>query len=67
MQFVMVDVAVLMQRQFQQLSVPDGPQIRSSTSLSSASEGVFCCICLQHFSASVHPDVEALVAGTPGV
>ena len=35
-QFVVVD-------KFQQLSVPDGPQIRSSTSLSCASEGAFCC------------------------
>ena len=42
-QFVRVDVAVFMQRQFQQLSVPDRPQIRSSTSLLSASEGFFCC------------------------
>ena len=41
------------------------PQIRSSTSLSSASEGFFAAV-MQHFSASVHLDVEAQVAGTPG-
>ena len=47
---------------FQQLSVPDGPQTRSSTFLSSASEGYFAMF-WQHFSVCVQLVVEEQVEG----
>ena len=54
-----------MQRQVPAALCAGWPQIRSSTSRSSASEGYFAAV-LQHFSASVHLDVEAQGGGDAG-
>ena len=58
--FAVVDVAVISQRQSRLCR--EVPQTRSSTGCSSAEEGDFAAV-LQHFSASVHLDVEAQGGG----
>ena len=66
---LVVDVAVFMQRRwFQLFSRREQwavPQNSSSTWCGSSEEGIFAAV-LQHFSASVHPDVEAQGGGDAG-